>query len=233
MHAPYKPLNKLGGQSVAAIPITTAMVDAALRATAAQPLPDDLPIFEVGDLVVYPAHGVGKVDRIGMEEMAGHQLHLIQISFEENRMTLRVPVRQAAVTGLRKIGTAEAMTEVLTILSGRSRVSRMIWAKRGQEYLAKINSGNLKQLAEVVRDLRGAGDGSGTSYSQRNLFELGIERLAGEFAAASGIDKASAMERLTTTLQTARTNDTARTARVAAAAVEAAEAAEVAALAAT
>lgn len=195
---------------MAAIPITTAMVDAALGATAAQPLPADSTTFHAGDLVVYPAHGVGKVDRVGLEEMAGHKLHLIQISFEENRMTLRVPVAQARATGLRKIGTMAAMEEVLTILSGRARTSRMIWAKRGQEYLAKINSGDLKQLAEVVRDLRGSGDGSGTSYSQRNLFELGIDRLAGEFAAASGIDKASAMERLNATLQTARSAETPR-----------------------
>lgn len=207
---------------MAAIPITTAMVDAALGATAAQALPADATTFQAGDLVVYPAHGVGRVDRVGMEEMAGHKLHLIQISFEENRMTLRVPVAQARATGLRKIATAEAMADVLVILSGRSRVSRMIWAKRGQEYLAKINSGDLKQLAEVVRDLRGAGDGSGTSYSQRNLFELGIDRLAGEFAAASGTDKADAMVRLTATLQTARSADTTRVERAAAAAVAAA-----------
>ena len=211
---------------MAAIPITTAMVNAALGATAAQPLPEDAITFETGDLVVYPAHGVGKVDRVGMEEMAGHKLHLIQISFEENRMTLRVPVAQARATGLRKIGTPEAMSEVLTILSGRSRVSRMIWAKRGQEYLAKINSGDLKQLAEVVRDLRGTGDGSGTSYSQRNLFELGIDRLAGEFAAASGIDKPAAMERLTATLQTARSADTSRVEKAAASAAAAAAEAE-------
>ena len=161
--------------------------------------------------------------------MAGHKLHLIQISFEENRMTLRVPVAQARATGLRKIGTPEAMTEVLTILSGRSRVSRMIWAKRGQEYLAKINSGDLKQLAEVVRDLRGTGDGSGTSYSQRNLFELGIDRLAGEFAATCGTDKAAAMERLTATLQTARSADTSRVEKAAAVAAVAAAEAEAAA----
>ncbi len=201
---------------MAAIPITTAMVDAALVATAAQSVPADATTFEVGDLVVYPAHGVGKVDRVGLEEMAGHRLHLIQISFEENRMTLRVPVAQARATGLRKIASPEALSEVLTILSGRSRVSRMIWAKRGQEYLAKINSGDLKQLAEVVRDLRGAGDGSGTSYSQRNLFELGVDRLAGEFAAASGTDKAAAIARLSATLQTARSADTTRAERAAA-----------------
>lgn len=189
---------------MAAIPITAAMVNAALGATAAQPMPDGALTFDVGDLVVYPAHGVGRVDRVGVEELAGHKLHLIQISFQENRMTLRVPVAQARVTGLRKIGTAEAMDEVLTILGGRSRTSRMIWAKRGQEYLAKINSGDLKQLAEVVRDLRGSGDGAGTSYSQRNLFELGIDRLAGEFGAATGIDKAAAMQRLLDALQATR-----------------------------
>ena len=136
--------------------------------------------------MVYPAHGVGKVDRIGTEVIAGHRLNLIQVSFAENRMTLRIPAAQARVAGLRKLATPEAVAQALATLRGRPRVSRLMWAKRAQEYLAKINSGDLHALAEVVRDLQAAGDGSGSSFSQRNLFELAVDRLAAEFAVVSG-----------------------------------------------
>jgi CarD family transcriptional regulator len=173
------------------------MVDAAFGATAARTKPQDADPFRKGDFVVYPAHGVGKVDRVGSEKIAGHWLDLIHISFAENRMTLRIPVAQARVAGLRKLASPEALAEVLTILRGRPRVRRLMWAKRAQEYLAKINSGALGALAEVARDLQGGGDGSGSSSSQRTLFELAMDRLAAEFAAFSGIEKAEATNQLT------------------------------------
>lgn len=190
--------------------VTFAMVDAAYSATAARTKPDDSDPFGKGDFVVYPTHGVGKVDRVGSEEIAGHKLDFIYISFEENRMTLRVPVAQARTAGLRKLATPEAMAEVLGILSGRPKVSRLMWAKRAQEFLAKINSGDLKMLAEVVRDLHTSAGGTGPSFSQRNLFELAIDRLAGELAGVSRTDKAGAVGKLTETLQGGRAADVAR-----------------------
>jgi CarD family transcriptional regulator len=156
--------------------------------------PKDADPFRKGDSVVYPAHGVGKIDRVGFEEIAGHKLHLIHISFEENRMTLRVPVAQARAAGLRKLASRKELTDALTKLRGRPRMSRLMWAKRAQEYLAKINSGALVALAEVVRDLQAAGDGSGSSFSQRNLFELA--RLAAEVAAVNHTAKVDAVELL-------------------------------------
>jgi CarD family transcriptional regulator len=194
--------------------VTTAMVNAAFGATAAQSKPRDADPFRKGDFVVYPAHGVGKVDRIGSEEIAGHRLNLIQISFAENRMTLRIPVAQARTAGLRKLATPEMLDEVLTTLKGRPRVSRLMWAKRAQEYLAKINSGDLKALAEVARDLQAAGDGSGSSFSQRNLFEMAIDRLAAEFAAVSRVDKSEALERLNQALHHAARPETDETDRL-------------------
>jgi CarD family transcriptional regulator len=176
------------------------MVDAAFGATAAQAKPQDTDPFRKGDFVVYPAHGVGKVDRVGSEVIAGHRLNLIQVSFAENRMTLRIPAAQARAAGLRKLATPEALTQVLATLRSRPRVSRLMWAKRAQEYQAKINSGDLHALAEVVRDLQAAGDGSGSSFSQRNLFELAIDRLAAEFAAVSRTEKAGALEQITQAL---------------------------------
>lgn len=181
--------------------ITTAMVDAAFRKTADQATPHDPVVFHAGDLVVYPTHGVGRVDRIGPEHVAGHQLNVIQISFAENHMVLRVPVVSAGITGLRKLATQEALNAVLITLHGRRRSSRLMWTKRAMAYQAKINSGGLMALAEVVRDLQAATDGSGSSYSQRNLFELAMDRLASEFAAVADTDKASAVERLTRALR--------------------------------
>jgi CarD family transcriptional regulator len=196
--------------------VTVAMVDAAYGATAAQTKSADADPFGEGDFVVYPTHGVGKVDRVGSEEIAGHKLDFIYISFEENRMTLRVPVAQARNTGLRKLATPEAMAEVMRILSGRPRASRLMWAKRAQEFLAKINSGDLKMLAEVVRDLHTSAGGAGPSFSQRNLFELAIDRLAGELAGVSQTDKAGAVGKLTDMLQGVRNAEVSRAERVSA-----------------
>ena len=199
---------------LAAAEITKAMVSAAYGATAAQPRQRDDDPFRKGDFVVYPTHGVGKIDKVGSEEIGGHKLDLIYISFDENKMTLRVPVAQARATGLRKLASKEAMAQAMTILAGRPKVSRLMWAKRAQEFQAKINSGDLKSVAEVCRDLQSAANGSAPSYSQRNLFELAIDRLAGEFAGVAGIDKAEAIIQLTQKLADGRTADTARTSRV-------------------
>lgn len=184
---------------------TTAMagakVSAALKAT------DEIKPngqFREGDAVVYPTHGVGRVDRVGIEEIAGYRLNLIQISFEDSQMTLRVPVAQARAAGLRKLANQEAMAAAMAALAGRPRVSRLMWAKRAQEYLAKINTGDPKALAEVMRDLQLAGDGSGGSSSQRRLFELALERLAGELAAVNGMAKAEAIDVLTRSLVQAK-----------------------------
>ncbi len=196
--------------TLAAAEITTAMVSAAFGATAARETLSDIDPFRAGDYVVYPTHGVGRIDKIGTEEIGGHSLELIAISFEENKMTLRVPVAQAKATGLRKLATPEAMAQVMTILAGRPRTSRMMWAKRAQEFQAKINSGDLKAVAEVCRDLQSAANGSAPSYSQRNLFELAIDRLAGEFAGVVGTDKADAIVKLTQKLTDGRTADTAK-----------------------
>lgn len=166
-------------------------------------------MFAEGDFVVYPTHGVGKVGRVGCEEIAGHTLDFICISFEENRMTLRVPVAQARSAGLRKLASPEAMAGVLRTLGGRPRASRLMWAKRAQDFLAKINSGDLKMLAEVVRDLHTSTGGAGPSFSQRNLFELAIDRLAGEYAGVAGTTKADALGTLTRALERERTAEAA------------------------
>ena len=191
---------------MAATPMTDAMVTAALKATASKMKPTDADPFRKGDAVVYPAHGVGRIDRVGFEEIAGHRLNLIHISFDENQMTLRVPVAQARAAGLRKLASRKQLAEALTRVRGRPRASRLMWAKRAQEYLTKINSGDLASLAEVVRDLQSAGDGSGSSFSQRNLFELALDRLAAEFAAVNQTAKVDAVAQLNQALLEARSS---------------------------
>ena len=114
--------------------------------------------FAEGDYVVYPTHGVGKVERIAVEEIAGHKLELIHITFEENRMTLRVPVSKARTAGLRKLASRKLFDDAMAVLKGRARIKRTMWSRRAQEYEAKINSGDPLSIAEVVRDLhRNAG----------------------------------------------------------------------------
>ena len=186
--------------------MTAAMVSAALDATA-KIKPKDANLFREGDAVVYPAHGVGRIDRVGFEEIAGYRLNLIHISFEADQMTLRVPVAQARAAGLRKIASRNAMAAAVATLKGQPQISRLAWAKRSQEYLAKINTGNPGALAEVVRDLRSASDSSASSFSQRNLFELALDRLAAEFAAVNGIAKPDAIAQLNRALLDARADN--------------------------
>ncbi len=195
---------------MAAIPMTDAMVTAALEATASKIRPKDADPFRKGDSVVYPAHGVGRIERVGFEDIAGHRLHLIHISFDDNQMTLRVPVAQARAAGLRRLAGVQELADAMAKLRGRPRVSRLMCAKRAQDYLAKINSGELVALAEVVRDLQSAGDGSNSSFSQRNLFELALDRLAAEVAAINSTAKADAIVQLNQALLDARTTHSAQ-----------------------
>jgi CarD family transcriptional regulator len=152
--------------------------------------------FRKGDLVIYPAHGIGTVDHVRVEEIGGQKLNWIKISFAENRMSLRVPVRKANDIGLRRPVTRQAFAEVMAIIRGRPHANRLVWTKRALEYQGKINSGSVKALAEVVRDLRPSLDGSESSFSRRNLYESAVDRLAAEFAAVFRTDKAAAIGRL-------------------------------------
>lgn len=183
--------------------VTEAMAQHALAATAAQAVQADPDPFCAGEHVVYPAHGVGRIERIGEEEIAGHVLELIQITFEENRMRLRIPAAKARAAGLRKVASRETFDEVLAILRGRPRASRAMWAKRAQEYQAKINSGDPKRVAEVLRDLRRNAEGVEQSFSERQIFESALERLATEFAVLENVDKVTAQSRLSDVLKRA------------------------------
>jgi CarD family transcriptional regulator len=153
-------------------------------------------IFVAGDFVVYPTHGVGKVERIATEEIAGHTLELIHITFDENRMTLRVPTNKARTAGLRKLASRKQFDDVLAVLKGRARIKRTMWSRRAQEYEAKINSGDPAAIAEVVRDLHRNAGQPDQSFSERQIYESALDRLAAEYGALEQVDKPTAIERL-------------------------------------
>lgn len=154
------------------------------------------PKYKKGDLVVYPTHGVGKVEDIKKQEIAGHSLELIVISFDKDRMTLRVPVSKAATSGLRKLSSKKLMDEAIEILKGRARVKRTMWSRRAQEYEAKINSGDPVLIAEVVRDLHRNVGQPDQSFSERQIYEAARDRLASEVAALDKTDVAEATKKL-------------------------------------
>jgi len=158
--------------------------------------------FAEGDYVVYPTHGVGKVERIATEDIAGHRLELIHITFEENRMTLRVPVTKARSAGLRKLATRKMFDEAMGVLRGRARIKRTMWSRRAQEYEAKINSGDPIAIAEVVRDLHRNSGQPDQSFSERQIYEAAMDRLAAELAALDQTDKLAASVKLVNFLKT-------------------------------
>jgi CarD family transcriptional regulator len=159
--------------------------------------------FGPKDYIVYPTHGVGYIRAIERQEVAGSQVELFVISFEKDKMTLRVPVSRAEQVGLRKLSSSKIMNSALATLKGRARVKRTMWSRRAQEYEAKINSGDPVSIAEVVRDLHRNANQPDQSYSERQIYEAALERLARELAAVEKIDEDAATERLEKTLRAA------------------------------
>ena len=164
--------------------------------------PEREPFIE-GDFVVYPTHGVGRVVAIETQQIAGISLPLIVITFDKDRMTLRVPVAKAHNSGLRKLSSRKVMDTALATLKGRSRVKRTMWSRRAQEYEAKINSGDPVSIAEVVRDLHRGSDQPDQSYSERQIYQAALDRLARELAAVERIDEEAAAQRLEEMLKAA------------------------------
>ena len=152
--------------------------------------------FRANDFVVYPAHGVGRIISIEEQEIAGVTLELFVISFDKEKMTLRVPTAKANSVGMRVLSSPDVVGKALDTLGGRARVKRAMWSRRAQEYEQKINSGDLIAIAEVVRDLHRTDDQREQSYSERQLYEAALERLTREVAAVSGADEISAAKQV-------------------------------------
>ena len=156
--------------------------------------------FKTNEFIVYPAHGVGQIIAIEEQEIAGVSLELFVITFEKDKMTLRVPTGKHEGVGMRKLAEAPVVDKAMTTLKGRARIKRTMWSRRAQEYEAKINSGDLISIAEVVRDLYRSESQPEQSYSERQLYEQALDRMAREIAAIDKLDERGAVQRITDVL---------------------------------
>ncbi|GAB5434096.1 MAG: CarD family transcriptional regulator [Epibacterium sp.] len=160
--------------------------------------------FRPNDFIVYPAHGVGQIISIEEQEVAGYKLELFVITFEKDKMTLRVPTHKAIDIGMRSLSSPDVINQAMKTLKGKAKVKRAMWSRRAQEYEQKINSGDLISIAEVVRDLHRTDDQREQSYSERQLYEAALERLTREVAAVSGGDEIAAAKQVDEVLTSPR-----------------------------
>ncbi len=168
--------------------------------------------FKTGDSVVYAVHGVGRIEGIETQTIAGIEVSLYVVNFEKDRMRLKIPVGKAKSSGLRKLSSNERLKSAMETLKGKSRVRRTMWSRRAQEYATKINSGDPVSIAEVLRDLKRSNDDTEQSYSERQIYQSALERLAREVAAVDDITEIKAAEKLenimmSTIDKTSRTNN--------------------------
>jgi len=177
------------------------------RSSAAKPKPkpkaENLHGFAIEDHVVYPSHGVGQITAIEGHEIGDISLRVFVVVFSKEKMTLRVPIDKANSSGMRKLSSQQKMEQAISTLKGRARTRRVMWSRRAQEYDAKLNSGDPVSIAEVVRDLHRDEGQPDQSYSERQMYEAALERLAREFAAVENTDTEQAAEKLENVLRAA------------------------------
>jgi len=152
--------------------------------------------FRTNEYIVYPAHGVGRIVSIEEQEIAGATLELFVINFEKDKMTLRVPTGKLETVGMRKLSEDKIVKKALGTLKGKARVKRTMWSRRAQEYEAKINSGDIVAIAEVVRDLFRSESQPEQSYSERQLYEAALDRLSREVAAVQRLTETEAIKEI-------------------------------------
>jgi len=157
--------------------------------------------YKIGEFVVYPAHGVGKIVALEEQEIAGAKLELFVIDFEKDKMRLRVPLNKCDSVGMRKLSDKNMAEDAMKVLTGKARVKRTMWSRRAQEYEAKINSGDLISVAEVVRDLYRSDRQPEQSYSERQLYESALDRMAREIACVKKLDDAGAVSEIEAVLE--------------------------------
>ncbi len=178
-------------------PVPPATVQAVVDPNAPKKLITTRHGFKTNELIVYPAHGVGRIIGIEEQEIAGISLELFVIEFEKDKMTLRVPTSKLVSVGMRKLAEEGVLKRAMETLKGKARIKRTMWSRRAQEYEAKINSGDLVSIAEVVRDLYRSEAQPEQSYSERQLYEAALDRMSRELAAVDKSDERSAMQRIT------------------------------------
>ena len=204
---PMPAMNKQPGQTVTAPAGQNAQKAPAkgAQAPAPQPAAPKKPVhqrhgFKTTEWIVYPAHGVGRIIGIEEQEIAGVSLELFVITFEKDKMTLRVPTGKSTSVGMRKLAEENIIRRAMETLKGKARVKRTMWSRRAQEYEAKINSGDLIAIAEVVRDLYRSESQPEQSYSERQLYEAALDRMAREVAVVDKLDERGAIQRITEVL---------------------------------
>ena len=159
--------------------------------------------YTIKDYVVYPSHGVGQITAIEEHEIGDLTLRVFVVVFDKEKMTLRVPLDKASTSGMRRLSSQQTMEQAISTLKGRARTRRVMWSRRAQEYDAKLNSGDPVSIAEVVRDLHRDEGQPDQSYSERQMYEAALERLAREFAAVENTDTEQAAEKLENVLRAA------------------------------
>jgi CarD family transcriptional regulator, regulator of rRNA transcription len=152
--------------------------------------------FKTSEFVVYPAHGVGQIMAIEEQEIAGAKLELFVINFVKDKMTLRVPTAKIVSVGMRKLAEPAMVKRALDTLKGRARIKRTMWSRRAQEYEAKINSGDIVAISEVVRDLFRSDTQPEQSYSERQLYEAALDRLSREISAVQHVTETEAVKEI-------------------------------------
>ena len=157
--------------------------------------------FKTNEFIVYPAHGVGQIVALEEQEVAGFKLELFVITFVKDKMTLRVPTGKVAGVGMRKLAEPDVVKKALDILLGRARIKRTMWSRRAQEYETKINSGDLAAISEVVRDLYRSEAQPEQSYSERQLYEAALDRMAREVAVVQKLTESEALKAIDAQLQ--------------------------------
>lgn len=193
------PVGKPVAKTAAKVPAAKAAPKVAVKIATTAAGNDNFD-FAAGDYVVYPAHGVGIIDGIETTTIGGMSVSLYAITFEKDRMRLKIPVFKAKSSGLRKLSSANRLRDAMKTLQGRARIRRTMWSRRAQEYELKINSGDPVAIAEVLRDLKRSNDDSEQSYSERQIYQSALQRLAREVAAVQQISEIQAAEKLETML---------------------------------
>jgi CarD family transcriptional regulator len=200
--AAAKTVVKTAAKPVANKPVMAASKPAAKPVAAAPRVEEPKKVltqrqgFKTNEFVVYPAHGVGQILAIEEQEIAGARLELFVINFMKDKMTLRVPTAKVANVGMRKLSEPALVKRALETLKGRARVKRTMWSRRAQEYEAKINSGDIVAIAEVVRDLYRSDSQPEQSYSERQLYEAALDRLSREIAVVQHVTETEAVKEI-------------------------------------
>ncbi len=201
---PVKPITAAKHAAAMAKPAPVAPAPKAVSSPAPKPVAAKTaapaaarkPSFKIGELVVYPAHGVGKITNIEEQEIAGIKLELYIVDFEKEKLRLKVPTNRAEQKGMRHLADRSLIEQAMKVIRGRARIKRTMWSRRAQEYDAKINSGDMIAVSEVIRDLYRSERQPEQSYSERQLFEQALARFARELAAVRKVDEDQCIKEL-------------------------------------